>query len=70
MTAEYWTDRKTVGAISFNERRDKFISRFDQAETEFSKKLIESPNPLWSIALGFLIVLLLVYFLKHYQIID
>lgn len=32
LTAEYWTDRKTVGRMTFEERSDKVYSRFEDAK--------------------------------------
>lgn len=32
LTAEYWTDRKTVGLMTFEERFDKVYSRFEDAK--------------------------------------
>jgi hypothetical protein len=32
LTAEYWTDRKTVGRMTFEERFDKVYSRFEDAK--------------------------------------
>ena len=35
LTAQYWTDRKTVGTMKFNSRVDKVFTRFEDAEQHF-----------------------------------
>ncbi len=35
MTAEYWTDRKTTGRMTFSNRSDTVFTRFDDASHEF-----------------------------------
>ena len=38
LTAKYWTDRKTTGTMEFAERRTALVTRFKDAEEDFSRE--------------------------------
>ncbi len=38
LTAEYWTDRKTVGIMNFTSRSDQVFTRFEDADQHFKTK--------------------------------
>lgn len=37
LTAQYWTDRKTMGTMEFNSRVDKVFTRFEDAKRHFEQ---------------------------------
>ena len=39
LTAEYWTDRKTIGTMNFTKRSDRVFTRFEDAHQHFKTKV-------------------------------
>ena len=37
LTAQYWTDRKTMGTMDFNNRVDEVFTRFEDAKQHFEQ---------------------------------
>ena len=37
LTAEYWTDRKTIGTMEFSDKKSKLYTRYDEADAAFKQ---------------------------------